>query len=134
MVDLSREQFEAAAKWREAERAQEPRAIAASYDQRLGRVVVEIANGCIFAFPPCLAQGLEKASDAQLAQVEILGAGSGLHWEDLDVDLSIPGLMAGVFGNASHMARQAGLATSPAKAGSRANVAQGGPARKIAQP
>ncbi len=49
-------------------------------------------------FPPHLAEGLETATDDQLAEVEILGRGHGLQWEILDVDLSLPGLMASVFG------------------------------------
>nr|WP_244537958.1 DUF2442 domain-containing protein [Mesorhizobium sp. YR577] len=39
------------------------------------------------------AQGLEEATDDQLAMIAILGAGYGLHWEALDVDLSILGLL-----------------------------------------
>lgn len=110
---------------------EEPRARAASFDRQSGRIVVELTNGCTFVFPSNLAQGLETATDEQLAKVEILGAGYGLHWEALDVDLSIPGLMAGIFGTRAHMARQAGLAKSPAKASaSRANGAKGGRPRK----
>jgi hypothetical protein len=100
----------------EAAWLKEPRAAAARYDRRLGRIVVELTNGCTFSFPPRLAQGLETATDVQLAQVEILGAGYGLHWEALDADLSVPGLLSGRFGTRAHMARLAGRATSPAKA------------------
>ena len=53
----------------------EPRAAGARYDRASGRVVVELTNGCTFAFPARLAQGLERATDEQLAAVEILGAG-----------------------------------------------------------
>lgn len=109
----------------------EPRAATARYDRRLGRVVVELTNGCTFAFPPRLAQGLEQATDDQLADVEVLGAGYGLHWEALDVDFTVPGLLAGIFGTRSYMARQAGRATSTAKAAAaRANGAKGGRPRK----
>jgi hypothetical protein len=87
----------------------------------------------MFAFPPRLAQGLESATEAQLGQIEILGAGYGLHWEALDVDLTIPGLMAGLFGTRAYMAQQAGRATSPAKAAAaRANGAKGGRPRRSA--
>lgn len=55
---------------------------------------MDLTNGCTFAFPPRLAQGLEAASDDELDAVEILGAGHGLHWEVLDGDLSVPGLLA----------------------------------------
>jgi hypothetical protein len=63
-----------------------------------GRVLVDLNNGCSFAFPARQAQGLQTATDTDLAEVVILGAGYGLHWERLDVDLSIPGLLAGRFG------------------------------------
>ncbi|KUR74918.1 DUF2442 domain-containing protein [Novosphingobium sp. FSW06-99] len=111
----------------------EPRAASARYDRRRGRMVIALTNGCSFTFPVRLAQGLEQASDEQIAAFEILGGGYGLHWESLDVDLSIPGLLAGLFGTRSHMARHAGQARSPAKAAAaRANGAKGGRPRKSA--
>ena len=113
--------------------ATEPRAASARYDRQLERILVELTNGCTFAFPPHVAQGLEQGSPEQLAEVEVLGSGYGLHWESLDVDLSIPGLMAGLFGTKTYMARHAGKATSPAKAAAaRANGAKGGRPRKSA--
>ncbi|WP_428483763.1 DUF2442 domain-containing protein [Rhodopila sp.] len=133
MTELTKVQIDAALQRGRAARQLEPRAAAVRYDQQMGRVVVELTNGCTFAFPPRLAQGLENASEAQLAQVELLGAGSGLHWEALDADLSIPGLMAGLFGTRGYMARHAGQATSSAKAAAaRSNGAKGGCPRKSA--
>jgi hypothetical protein len=114
-------------------RLHEPRAASARYDRATGHVLVELTNGCTFAFPARLAQGLEAATDAELAEIEILGAGYGLHWEALDADLSIPGLLAGLFGTAAFMARRAGQATSPSKAAAaRSNGAKGGRPRKSA--
>ena len=114
-------------------RASEPRALSVRFDARSGRMIVDLTNGCTFAFPPRLVQGLENAGDGDLSTVEILGAGYGLHWEALDVDISVPGLLAGIFGTKSHMARQAGKATSAAKAeAARANGAKGGRPRKSA--
>jgi len=133
MADLTDAAIEAALARGRAAHASEPRAAAARYDRASRRVIVDLENGCAFAFPPRLAQGLETASDDQLAAVEILGRGYGLHWEELDVDLSLPGLMAGLFGTKAWMARQAGRATSAAKAAaSRANGAKGGRPRKTA--
>ena len=133
MADLTNAQIDAALTRGRAARHGEPRAVAARYDAELGRVVVELTNGCTFSFPPRLAQGLESASAEQLSQIELLGAGSGLHWEALDTDLSIPGLMACLFGTKAHMARLAGQVTSPAKsAAARANGAKGGRPRKSA--
>ena len=133
MAGLTDAEIDAALERGQTARLHEPRAAAARYDQRSGRVIVELANGCTFAFPPQLAQGLEAATDEQLSQVEILGAGSGLHWEALDADLSIPGLLAGLFGTKVYMAQQAGRATSPAKAAAaRTNGAKGGRPRRSA--
>jgi hypothetical protein len=131
MAELTNAQVDAALERGRTARQQEPRAAAARYDRRLDQVVVELTNGCTFAFPPRLAQGLEAATADQLAQVEVLGAGSGLHWEALDADLSVPGLLAGLFGTRAYMARHAGRTASPAKAAAaRANGAKGGRPRK----
>jgi len=133
MADLTDAAIDAALERGRAAHASEPRAAAARYDRGSGRVIVDLENGCAFAFPPRLAQGLETASEDQLAAVEILGKGYGLHWEELDVDLSLPGLMAGLFGARAWMARHAGRATSAAKAAaSRVNGAKGGRPRKTA--
>ena|SRR5665213_1695306 len=134
MAELTNAEIDAALARGEIARATEPRAAKAGYDRKLDRIIVDLTNGCAFAFPPRLAQGLETATDAQLADVEILGNGYGLHWEALDVDLSIPGLLAGIFGTKSYMARLAGQTKSPAKAtSSRANGAKGGRPRKTAR-
>lgn len=130
-TELTDTQIDAALDRGRTVRQQEPRAATAQYDRQLDRVVVELTNGCTFAFPPRLAQGLETATPDQLAQVEVLGAGGGLHWEALDADLSVPGLLAGLFGTRAYMARHAGQATSPAKAAAaRTNGAKGGRPRK----
>ena len=84
--------------------ANEPRASAARYDPASGKVTVDLTNGCAFIFPARALQGLESATDAQLAQVQVLGAGIGLHWESLDADFSVPGLLMGRFGTEAWMA------------------------------
>lgn len=94
---------------------------------------MDLIDGCIFAFPTRLAYELEATSDYKLNAVEILGAGYGLHWEALDVDLFVPGLLWGMFGTKAHMARQAGRTKSPAKAAAaHANGLKGGKPRKQA--
>ena len=113
----------------------EPRAQSAGYDAASGRVVVELTNGCRFAFPARRVGGLENASDEALGAVEVLGLGLGLHWEPLDVDLSVPGLLAGLFGTRAWMDREraarAGSIRSPAKAAAaRRNGIKGGRPRK----
>jgi hypothetical protein len=117
----------------------EPRAASARYDRRTRRMVVELTNGCSFVFPPRALQGMARASDAALADVEILGQGHALHWSKLDADFTVPGLLMGVFGTrawmASELARRAGQSKSPAKAAAaRANGRKGGRPRRPSSP
>jgi hypothetical protein len=133
MAGLTDGEIAAALERGAAARLREPRAATARYDRAMDRIVVELTNGCTFTFPPRLAQGLQAATVDELLGVEILGTGYGLHWDALDVDLSIPGLLVGLFGTRAYMARHAGRATSPAKAAAaRANGAKGGRPRKAA--
>lgn len=112
-------------------RATQPHAASARYDSKSDRIVVELTSGATFGFPPRLVEGLTGAAPAHLAEVELLGDGEALHWETLDVDYSVAGLVNGVFGTAKWMAARAGRATSPAKAAAaRANGAKGGRPRK----
>ena len=131
MAELTDAEIDAALERGRRLQAQEPRASAARFDTETGKIVLDLTNGCTFAFPARLVQGLEEATDADLAEVEILPQGRGLHWEGRDVDISVPGLVNGIFGTRAHMARIAGSARSPAKAAaSRANGAKGGRPRK----
>ena len=82
----------------------ELRAIAAYYDADAKLVIVRLRSGAIFSFPPNIAQGLCGAKAEDLAQVEITPMGDGLHWETLDADFSVAGLLAGIFGTKRWMA------------------------------
>lgn len=133
MAELTDAQIDAALERGRIAAETEPRAAAARYDRKSGRVVIDLTNGATFAFPVRLAEGLADASPEDLAAVEISGRGFGLHWEKLDIDYSVPGLVAGIFGTARWMAARAGRASSPAKAAAaRANGAKGGRPRKAA--
>lgn len=133
MADLTNTEIDTALERGRIAHLVEPRATAVRYDRKSARIIVELNNGCTFAFTPHLAQGLETATHDELAKVEILGAGYVLHWEALDADFRVIGLLAGVFGTKAYMARRAGQAKSPAKsAAARANGAKGGGLRKQA--
>jgi hypothetical protein len=110
-----------------------PLATSARYDAGTKRIIVELTNGATFAFPPASVQGLEDATPAQLAEVEVWGEGYALHWEALNEDYTVPGLLAGIFGTRKYMAQHAGRTTSPAKAAAaRANGRKGGRPKKAA--
>lgn len=131
MAELTREQIEAANARGRIVRETQPHAAAARYDAKTDRVIVDLTNGATFAFPPRLVEGLHDASPAEIAEVEVIGRGFGLHWETLDLDYTVPGLVNGVFGTAKWMAAKAGRTSSAAKAAAaRANGAKGGRPRK----
>jgi hypothetical protein len=110
------------------------RALSAHYDPRKKLIVIELVNGSSFSFPPQLAQGLANAHPSELVEIEITPQGSGLHWPKLDADLTVDGLLAGLFGSRSWMrqhAAKAGRVKSSAKAlAAKANGAKGGRPRK----
>jgi hypothetical protein len=115
---VSEDAFEQA-KSRTAAKRSGPTAVAARYDRGRGRIVVSLNSGFELAFPPRVAEGLAKATPAQLAQVEVTPSGLGLHWPKLDADLYLPALFAGVFGSKRWIAAELGAAggrmRSPAK-------------------
>jgi hypothetical protein len=132
MVEVTDAELQAAkARWTE-ERAIRPIPVAARFDRESERIVVDFANGATFLVPARALEGLEHATLDELAEVELLGE-TGLHWERLDVDYTIQGLMAGIFGSRAFLEaqRRGGQSRSPAKiAASRANGAKGGRPKK----
>ena len=57
---------------------------------------VRFADGRVLSVPLAWFPTLQRATAKQLARYEIAGGGVSLHWPDLDEDLSIARLMAGV--------------------------------------
>lgn len=64
-------------------------AVAARYDIRSKRVVVELADGASVAFQPEEVRGLAGASAENLAIIELSPLGTGLHWPLLNADLRV---------------------------------------------
>ena len=114
----------------EAMLADSLQAVSAKYDLKKNLIVVHLSNGANFSFPPNLAQGLQGVKDADLKIIELSPQGTGLHWPRLSVDLSVTGLLSGVFGSrnwTSQQAAKAGRAKTEAKAvAARLNGAKGG--------
>lgn len=49
-------------------------------------------------FPIYLNEKLRTALEKHLKNIEIICGGTGLHWHDLDEDLSVIGILEGRFG------------------------------------
>ncbi len=61
-----------------------------------GYVTIELASGVQIRFPAKGNPRLEIGTDVQLNNIEI--SPFGIHWPDLDEDLSIEGISKGDFG------------------------------------
>lgn len=108
-----------------------PRALSARYDRRSGRIVIRLSSGLEVGFLPESAEGLGKASAAQLGKIEISPSGYGIHFPKLDADLYLPALLEGVYGSrrwmAARLGRLGGLSRSRGKsAAARKNGKLGG--------
>src|SRR4051794_16688333 len=60
------------------------------------RFIVVLSDGRELALPLDWYPTLRAATAAQRARWRLLGNGTAFHWPDLDLDLSLPGVMAGL--------------------------------------
>ena len=60
-------------------------------------VYVELTDGRIVGFPAARFTRLKAATDIQLSQVKVELDGHALRWEEIDEDITVPGIVAGRF-------------------------------------
>jgi hypothetical protein len=82
----------------------EPHARKVSFDA--DSMWVELADGRQLGVPLAYFPRLLKATGAQRENFIISGGGSGIHWDDLDEDISVRALLLGI-GDRTRPARQA---------------------------
>jgi hypothetical protein len=96
--------------------------------------ILKLSDGRRHMIPREDLQGLQSATKEQIARIEILGHGTGLHWPALNLDLYVPSLLRRVHGTKRWMAeigRNGGSAKSAAKKkAARANGLKGGRPRQ----
>jgi hypothetical protein len=117
-----------------------PNAKAFSYERETRQFKLVLTTGAVLTFDRSALPELDDATDAQLAKVGIAPGGGGLELRELDVDISMEGLVFDLVmgpqwrkGLRILINREAGSATSEAKAAAaRANGAKGGRPRKRA--
>jgi hypothetical protein len=112
----------------------ELRARAASYDPKTNRLVIDLENGLTLIVPCDLMQGLRDADPEDIAAVELGLRKASLHWEKLDQDFTIDGLVRGIFGTKKWMAQleRDRLKQEPKTAAVRANGRNDSRKRKTA--
>lgn len=57
---------------------------------------VELADGRKLGVPLAYFPRLLSATSDQLQRYEFSGGGSGIHWDELDEDISVQGLLMGI--------------------------------------
>jgi hypothetical protein len=75
--------------------AVEPIAVRVWIEQRM--VFLELTDGRIVGFPANRFQRLKDATAQELQKVSLELDGYALRWEDLDEDITVPGVVAGRF-------------------------------------
>ena len=73
----------------------EPAAIRAWAEERM--IYVELSDGRIIGFPCDRFRTLKQATNEQLAAGKVEVNGYALRWEELDEDITVPGIIAGHF-------------------------------------
>ncbi|MGA7832335.1 MAG: DUF2442 domain-containing protein [Terracidiphilus sp.] len=114
----------------------EPRALSVEHIPALNLLIVALSNQRRLVLPIEDLQGLGSATHEQLRNYELLGSGTGISFPELDVDLHIPALIEGVYGNRRWMAQLGGKGgrarTEAKRLAARANGAKGGRPARIA--
>ena len=73
----------------------EPAAIRAWAEGR--RIFIELTDYRIISFPADRFKLLKNASEDQLKKVQLRLNGYALRWEEIDEDITVPGIVAGNF-------------------------------------
>jgi hypothetical protein len=114
----------------------EPRALTVEHISSLNLLIVGLSNKRRLILPTEEVQGLGKATHEQMQNYKLIGRGTGICFPELDVDLYVPALIEGVYGNRRWMAqlgKKGGRAKTEAKQlAARANGAKGGRPTRIA--
>ena len=76
---------------------------AASNDPRIQEVrvtedeiIAHLADGRVISVPLAWSWRLSEATPKQRANLRLIGSGQGVHWPDVDEDISVEGMLHGV--------------------------------------
>jgi hypothetical protein len=59
-------------------------------------IVAQLADGRTISVPLAWSWRLANATPAQRKRFEIIGSGEGVHWPDIDEDISARGMLQGI--------------------------------------
>jgi hypothetical protein len=79
----------------------EPRLLAVEITE--DEIIAHLVDGRTISVPLIWSWRLADANEAQRQRFEILGDGQGVHWPDIDEDISVEGML---YGNPARRPRQ----------------------------
>jgi hypothetical protein len=59
------------------------------------QIVADLVDGRVISVPLAWSWRLSEATPAQRANFRLIGTGQGVHWPDVDEDISVEGLLHG---------------------------------------
>ena len=78
-------------------------------------IIAHLADGRVISVPLAWSWRLSEATPDQRAHFRLIGSGQGVHWPDVDEDISVEGMLHGV---PAHRPRST---SAPARAGATRN-------------
>lgn len=96
--------------------------IAANSDPNILRVrvtkdeiIADLADGRVISVPLAWSWRLSEATAAQRANFRLIGTGQGVHWPDIDEDISVEGLLHGSPAPRPRVPARTGMRRAPAR-------------------
>src|SRR5664279_5293873 len=59
------------------------------------QIIADLADGRVISVPLAWSWRLSEATPAQRAKFRLIGTGQGVHWPDVDEDISVEGMLHG---------------------------------------
>lgn len=91
-----------------AEQVERPRAVLVRTSDDV--LTVDLEDGRSIAVPLCWYPRLEHATSDERENWQLIGNGTGIHWPDVDEDISVESLLLGLPSNESQASLQRWLA------------------------
>ena len=78
------------------------------------QIIADLVDGRIISVPLAWSWRLSEATPAQRANFRLIGTGQGVHWPDIDEDISAEGLLHGTPARRPSAGATRGYTTGPA--------------------
>jgi hypothetical protein len=87
-------------------------------------ITAHLADGRVISVPPAWSWRLSDATPAQRTNWQLIGGGHGVHWPDVDEDISAEGMLSGIPARRPTTRRRAGAHATPSDSEPRRRVSK----------